>query len=323
MLLQTNSYIVPKDKRAEHARLMRRFRQVLAKLGCDMFEVYEQVGTNWGSGGESNGRYVQIMRFRDRKHQVAVQSAERNDPNAQQLIAEFCELVNFPYQQQQGFFAVGFYTSVLPVAPARVRGAGEAPVADESEPAGEETAAAPEHAAPIAPPPPPPPPFAADDVAAPVAGSSEVQEAPQPPESFIPATAERSDEPHHEEAHHSVGPTGLVAREPSHPTNAFTATDDDLSDLHFGALDPEPEEIAADGPPLEVEVTRRRDPHGEEELLSEEELLNELSGGPAGHEHDAEHHSQEHRGEEDDGTDENGQPGHHRPAVYRHPPRSS
>jgi hypothetical protein len=120
MLLQTNSYIVPKDRRAEHARLMRRFRQVLAKLGCDNFEVYEQVGANWG-GGDTNGRFVQIMRFRDRKHQLSIQNAERSDPSAQALINEFCELVNFPYQQQQGFFAVGFYNSVLPVAPVRAR----------------------------------------------------------------------------------------------------------------------------------------------------------------------------------------------------------
>src|SRR5437763_1122272 len=74
MLLQTNSYFVPKEKRAEHARLMRRFRQALAKLGCDMFEVYEQVGANWT--GAENGRYVQIMRFRDGKHQVADQNAD-------------------------------------------------------------------------------------------------------------------------------------------------------------------------------------------------------------------------------------------------------
>src|SRR5688572_6834254 len=118
MLLQTNSYIVPKDKRAEHARLLRRFRAALAKLGCDSFEVYEQVGSNW-STGEPTGRYVQIMRFRDRRHQVAVQAAERSDPAAQAIIAEFCQLINFPYQQQQGLFAVGFYNGVLPVAPSR------------------------------------------------------------------------------------------------------------------------------------------------------------------------------------------------------------
>jgi hypothetical protein len=113
MLLQTNSYVVPKDKRAEHARLVRRFRQTLARLGCDHFEVYEQVGANW-SGSEATGRYVHIMRFRDRKHQLAVQQAERTDPGAQALINEFCELINFPYQQQHGLFAVGFYTSALP-----------------------------------------------------------------------------------------------------------------------------------------------------------------------------------------------------------------
>ena len=81
MLLQTNSYIVPRDRRMEHARLLRRFRQTLMRLGCDHFEVYEQVGANW-STAESTGRFVQIMRFRDRRHQMAVQSAERSDPGA-------------------------------------------------------------------------------------------------------------------------------------------------------------------------------------------------------------------------------------------------
>jgi hypothetical protein len=118
MLLQTNSYIVPKDKKAEHSRLIRRFRQTLLRLGCDHFEVYEQVGSNW-SNGESQSRYVQILRFLDRKHQLAVQAAERTDPTAQAVISDFCELINFPYQQQQGLFAVGFYTSVLPIQPKR------------------------------------------------------------------------------------------------------------------------------------------------------------------------------------------------------------
>ena len=112
MLLQTNSYIVPRDKRMEHARLLRRFRQTLMRLGCDHFEVYEQVGANWNTG-ETTGRFVQIMRFRDRKHQLSVQGAERTDPVAQALVREFCELINFSYQQQQGLFAVGFYTSFL------------------------------------------------------------------------------------------------------------------------------------------------------------------------------------------------------------------
>src|SRR5437667_12461340 len=136
MLLQTNSYVVPKERRAEHARMVRKFRQTLNRLGCDQFDVFEQVGANW-SGGETTGRYVQMMRFRDRKHQLSVQNAEKSDPAAQQLIAEFCELINFPYQQQQGLFAVGFYQSVLPVAPARA-GVVEA-VADEPPPAEDES----------------------------------------------------------------------------------------------------------------------------------------------------------------------------------------
>ena len=135
MLLQTNSYVVPKEKRAEHARLVRKFRQTLNRLGCDQFDVFEQVGANW-SGGETSGRFVQMMRFRDRKHQLAVQNAEKQDAAAQQLIAEFCALIDFPYQQQQNLFAVGFYQSVLPVAPARAN-----VVVDESAPPTEEAAA--------------------------------------------------------------------------------------------------------------------------------------------------------------------------------------
>src|SRR6476660_2564829 len=120
MLLQTNSYVVPKEKRAEHARLVRKFRQTLLRLGCDQFDVFEQVTDNWG-GGETTGRFVQMMRFRDRRHQQAVQAAEKQDSAAQQLIAEFCELINFAYQRQQGLFGVGFYQSVLPVAPMRLQ----------------------------------------------------------------------------------------------------------------------------------------------------------------------------------------------------------
>jgi hypothetical protein len=114
MLLQTNSYVVPKDKRNEHSRLVQRFRQTLNRLGCDHFEVYEQTGSNWGPIDQAgNVRFVQIMRFRDRRQQQQVQAAERNDPTAQALIREFCELINFPFQQQQGWFAVGFYNSVV------------------------------------------------------------------------------------------------------------------------------------------------------------------------------------------------------------------
>jgi hypothetical protein len=118
MLLQTNSYIVPKDRRSEHTRLLRKFRTTLARLGADHFEVYEQVGANFATG-EATGRFVQIMRFRDRQHQLEVQAAEKTDPDAQRLIQDFCALINFPYQQQQGLFAVGFYTSALPVISAR------------------------------------------------------------------------------------------------------------------------------------------------------------------------------------------------------------
>lgn len=119
MLLQTNSYVVPKQQRAEHARLLVRFRKALARIGCDLFEVYQQADVNWNSN-DSEGRFVQILRFRNREHQQAVRAAERLDLEAQSLIEEFCRLINFPYQQEHGLFAVGFYTELktepLPVS---------------------------------------------------------------------------------------------------------------------------------------------------------------------------------------------------------------
>src|SRR3954469_5186900 len=99
MLLQTNSYIVPKEKLDEHSRLVRRFAAALRRLGCDQFEVYEQVGTDW-SAGDAGGRFVQMMRFHDRRHQLAVREAEQQDPGAQGIIKEFCDLINIPYQLQ-------------------------------------------------------------------------------------------------------------------------------------------------------------------------------------------------------------------------------
>ncbi len=148
MLLQTNSYIVPKEKRAEHARLLQRFRQTLRRLGCEQFEVYEQVGPHW-SGGQTSGRFVQIMRFTDRRHQQEVQHAEEADPAARQLIGEFCDLINFPYQQQQGLFASGYYQGVL----SGPRGETAPPTGTEEQPgkAAAEAAASNGHAAAVQP----------------------------------------------------------------------------------------------------------------------------------------------------------------------------
>ncbi|MFI5380028.1 MAG: hypothetical protein ACHRHE_12085 [Tepidisphaerales bacterium] len=120
MLLQTNSYVVPRDKRHEHARLMKRFMQIMARLGCERFEVYEQVGPGW-TAAHADPRYIQIIRFRDRKQHQALQEAERNDPQAQQLIREFCDLIGFDQQQQQGQFSAGYYGSVV-TAPAEPAG---------------------------------------------------------------------------------------------------------------------------------------------------------------------------------------------------------
>jgi hypothetical protein len=121
MLLQTNSYFVPKDKQAEHARLMRRFKQTLKRLGCDDFEVHEQLGEHWSAEGATD-RFIQIMRFRDRMHHQIVQTAERSDQTAQELIREFCEMVDFQAQVEQGAFVVEFYGSLIPAPTARASG---------------------------------------------------------------------------------------------------------------------------------------------------------------------------------------------------------
>src|SRR4051812_20499743 len=109
MLLQTNSYVVPKDKRQEHERLIRRIRQALLRIGCDCFEVYEQVAGNWSPIKGGGGRFIQIMRFRDRQQHHDIQEAEKNDPGFQELINEFMELIDLPEQQAQGLFAMGYY----------------------------------------------------------------------------------------------------------------------------------------------------------------------------------------------------------------------
>jgi len=109
MLLQTNSYIVPSDKRAEHERLIRRIRQALLRIGCDGFEVYEQVAPNW-SPIKGGARFIQIMRFRDRQQHHEIQEAEKSDQGLQDLINEFMELIDLPEQQSQGLFATGHYS---------------------------------------------------------------------------------------------------------------------------------------------------------------------------------------------------------------------
>jgi hypothetical protein len=94
---------------------MKKLRQKMAELGCEDFEVYEQVGANW-SPGQSTGRFVQTLRFHNRRHFLAVQEAERNDPVAQELVREFVAMVDLPSQQQQGLYASSCYSQVLPAA---------------------------------------------------------------------------------------------------------------------------------------------------------------------------------------------------------------
>jgi hypothetical protein len=126
MLLQTNSYLVPADKREAHARLMRLFQEVLLRLGCEHFEVYERLSED-GQRSAAAVRYVQLMRFRDRRHHQAHQEAERGDETAQQLIREFSHLVGLPEQLEHGTFTIGYYDSLI--ADQGQRKGGETPAA--------------------------------------------------------------------------------------------------------------------------------------------------------------------------------------------------
>mgnify|MGYP001343455709 CR=1 FL=1 len=110
MLLLTNSYNVPADKRTEHSRLTKRFQQAMARLGCEDFEVFEQTGLNWSN--ETTGRFVQIMRFRDQEHFQKVQEAEEQDPAAREIIGQFLELIGFAEQAAQKQAFTSYYQSV-------------------------------------------------------------------------------------------------------------------------------------------------------------------------------------------------------------------
>jgi hypothetical protein len=237
MLLQTNSYFVPEEKRMEHARLLRRFRQVLLRLGCDHFEVFEQVGANW-STNESSGRFVQIMHFRDRKHQLAIQAAERSDPTAQSLLKEFCDLINLPYQQQQGLFAVGFYTSFLRM-PQRTDTLGASGQAAPEPPSQSEPAAQVEGAP-----------------SSQMEGSPSTPDAPQTPESIpMPGTADESagtTEPSGLDVNAEPDTQAANASDPLDPQSVFLPADDDDELVDPGNSDeptpPQDEDAGAENP---------------------------------------------------------------------------
>lgn len=110
MLLQTNSYLVPREHRTEHARLVKQFKAVMTRLGCESFNVYEQVRSF--SGLEGTGRFVQVIAFRDAAHQKAHRDKEQADPTAQDLIRQFVELLDFEGQLRRGEATVTCYAGL-------------------------------------------------------------------------------------------------------------------------------------------------------------------------------------------------------------------
>ena len=98
MLIQTQSYLVPADVRGDHARLLRQIRVCMRRLGGTI-EFYEEE-----VGGRGRGRFVHLMRFRDRGHLQAVRHAEEDDDKAQRLIRRLSELVDLPRQVETGTF---------------------------------------------------------------------------------------------------------------------------------------------------------------------------------------------------------------------------
>lgn len=111
MLLQTNAYVVTQDKRDQHTRLVRKLQDAMRRIGGSL-EVYEQVGPNFSLSQEATGRFVQVMRFKDKRHLQQIQNAERADTTCQALIAELCELIDLPRQQEVGTFIAGQYAGV-------------------------------------------------------------------------------------------------------------------------------------------------------------------------------------------------------------------
>lgn len=111
MLLQTNAYVVPKDKQDQHARLVRKLKEAMRRIGGNI-EVYEQVGPNFSLREEATGRFVQVMRFKDKRQLQQVQQAERADPTCQRLISELCDLIDLPRQMEVGTFIAGQYAGV-------------------------------------------------------------------------------------------------------------------------------------------------------------------------------------------------------------------
>jgi hypothetical protein len=81
------------------------------------------------------------MRFRDRQHHLQIQEAEKSDPGVQQLINDFCELIDLPSQQGQGLFAMGYYSrmSATPGNGVHDNGAQQYEAQQEAEPQGEIT----------------------------------------------------------------------------------------------------------------------------------------------------------------------------------------
>lgn len=88
-------------------------QDAMRRIGANV-EVYEQVGPAFSPAEEATGRYVQVIRFRDRRHLVAVQAAEKSDPVLQSIIAEFVVLVDLAGQQAAGTYLPGYYSAVTP-----------------------------------------------------------------------------------------------------------------------------------------------------------------------------------------------------------------
>ena len=80
MLLQTNSYVVPKDKRLEHAKLMRRFRQTLVRLGCVPARVVRNRLEDYEAAAQERAALADIARKTAASVQQRLQRTESVGP---------------------------------------------------------------------------------------------------------------------------------------------------------------------------------------------------------------------------------------------------
>ncbi|MEM7808642.1 MAG: hypothetical protein AAF561_11060 [Planctomycetota bacterium] len=116
MLLQTNSYLVPRHRLREHDDLMRQFVACFRRLGVadGAFEVFQSLDHEYRQhDNQPHQRITQILRFRDHDQQQAVHRAEASDPEAAELVEKLRRLVDLDEQAARKQFTSNYYGQII------------------------------------------------------------------------------------------------------------------------------------------------------------------------------------------------------------------